>query len=399
MPPADGEVDPTNPVLLDAGATWNYRALNSAAPENWNQASFDDSQWSTGAAPLGYGDSRIATVLQSNVARPVTSYFRTHFPVVDAKALKGVTVKYLADDGAVVYVNGTEVDRTRIDAGAVSYTTRANAAPSYSAATSSPSEVFVPASLLTTGDNVIAVETHVNYTRSATVGMWASVIRVDGTPESTSGDDDVKPELEPQPDPNPVPVPYTEPSAPTNLEDATKPIDVSAMTNGEVIPSASTQWNYWTAMAAPVSDWATTASLADWSRGAGPIGWGDSDAATRLDIAKKDRPVTYYFARDIDLGTVTPNTTLTVKVRADDGVVLRINGQVVDTKRMSHGNISHDTYANAAVTAPKAASDLLEVKIPASYLTSGVNRIGVEEHINYKGTPSMSFDLSATMAK
>ena len=57
----------------------------------------------------------------------------------------------------------------------------------------------MPASLLTTGDNVIAVETHVNYTRSATVGMWASVIRVDGTPESTSGDDDVKPEPEPQP--------------------------------------------------------------------------------------------------------------------------------------------------------------------------------------------------------
>ena len=152
-------------------------------------------------------------------------------------------------------------------------------------------------------------------------------------------------------------------------------------------------------MAAPASDWATTASLADWSRGAGPIGWGDSDAVTRLDIAKKDRPVTYYFARDIDLGTITPNTSLTFKVRADDGVVLRINGQVVDTKRMSPGNISHDTYANAAVTAPQAASDLLEVKIPASYLTSGVNRIGVEEHINYKGTPSMSFDLSATMAK
>ena len=297
----------------------------------------------------------------------------------------------------MVYVNGAEVDRTRIDAGAVSYTTRANAAPSYSAASNPLSEVFVPASLLTTGDNVIAVETHVNYTRSATVGMWASVTRVDGTPDSASGDDDVKPQ--PQPAPEPDPVPNTEPSAPTNLEDATKAIDVSAMTNGEIIPSASTQWNYWTAMAAPATDWATTASLADWSRGAGPIGWGDSDAATRLDIAKKDRPVTYYFARDIDLGTITPNTSLTFKVRADDGVVLRINGQVVDTKRMSPGNISHDTYANAAVTAPQAASDLLEVKIPASYLTSGVNRIGVEEHINYKGTPSMSFDLSATMAK
>lgn len=66
---------------------------------------------------------------------------------------------------------------------------------------------------------------------------------------------------------------------------------------------------------------------------------------------------------------------------------------------MSEGNITHTTYANAAVTASKAASDLLEVTIPASLLTSGVNRIGVEEHLNYRGTPSMTFDLNATLVK
>ena len=401
VPPAQGEVDPANPVLLDAGATWSYRAQTSAAPENWAQASFDDSQWSTGAAPLGYGDSRIATVLASNITRPVTSYFRSHFQVSDARALKGVTVKYLADDGAVVYVNGTEVDRTRIDAGPVSYTTRANAAPSYTAASNSVSEVFVPAALLTSGDNVIAVETHVNYTRSATLGMWASVQRVEGTPDSVPGDDEVTPEPEPQPqpEPEPAPVPDHQKLEPSNLEDATKPIAINAMTHGEVIPSATTQWNYWTSMNAPATDWATTADLQDWSRAAGPIGWGDSQAATILDIAKKGRPVTYYFARDIDLGTITSSTTLTVKVRADDGAVLRVNGKVVDTKRMSPGNITHGTYANAAVTATQAASDLLEVTVPASYLTDGVNRIGVEEHVNYRNTPSMTFDLTATMVK
>ena len=125
----------------------------------------------------------------------------------------------------------------------------------------------------------------------------------------------------------------------------------------------------------------------------------DLDEATPLDIAKKDRAVTYYFARDIDLGTITPATSLVVKVRADDGVVLRINGTIVDTKRMSDGNITHTTYANAAVTVSQASSDLLEVTIPASSLTDGVNRIGVEEHVNYKGTASMTFDLAATMVK
>ena len=86
-------------------------------------------------------------------------------------------------------------------------------------------------------------------------------------------------------------------------------------------------------------------------------------------------------------------------MRADDGVVLRVNGTIVDTKRMSDGNITHTTYANAAVNVAKASSDLLEVTVPASYLTDGVNRIGIEEHVNYKSTASMTFDLVATMAK
>ena len=67
----------------------------------------------------------------------MTTYYRTHFQVADAKALKGINVKYLADDGAVVYINGVEVDRTRMGSGTVSYATRADAAPNYAAASSS----------------------------------------------------------------------------------------------------------------------------------------------------------------------------------------------------------------------------------------------------------------------
>lgn len=375
--PAPGQVDASNPVLLEADATWNYRSDASAAPENWAQASFDDSAWPTGAAPLGYGDSAIATQVAAKGSRPVTTYYRTHFRVADAKGLKGINVKYLADDGAVVYINGVEVDRTRMGAGAVSYTTRANAAPNFAAASASPSEIFVPASALKTGDNVIAVETHVNYMRTATVAMQASIFRVEGTPDDNSS------------------VPSERSTEPT---DATQPINAASVKSGTVIHTGD-EWNYWTLTDAPASDWATTGSLQSWNRGSGPIGWGDSAAVTALDIAKKDRAITYYFARDIDLGPITPNTTLTVKVRADDGVVLRVNGKIIDTKRMSDGNITHTTYANSAVSAAKAASDLLEVTIPASLLTSGVNRIGVEEHLNYKGSPSMTFDLNATLVK
>ncbi|MDK7339731.1 fibrinogen-like YCDxxxxGGGW domain-containing protein [Pauljensenia sp. UMB0018B] len=375
--PAPGQADASNPVLLEANATWNYRAEASAAPENWAQASFDDSAWPTGAAPLGYGDSAIATQIATKGSRPVATYYRTHFQVANAKALKGINVKYLADDGAVVYINGVEVDRTRMGAGTVSYATRADSAPNFAAASASLSEVFVPASALKTGDNVIAVETHVNYMRTATVSMQASIFRVEGTPDDNSS------------------VPAERSTEPT---DATQPINAASVKSGTVIQTGD-EWNYWTSTEAPASDWATTGSLQSWNRGSGPIGWGDSAAVTALDIAKKDRAITYYFARDIDLGAITPNTSLTVKVRADDGVVLRVNGKVIDTKRMSDGNITHTTYANSAVSASKASSDLLEVTIPASLLTGGVNRIGVEEHLNYKGSPSMTFDLNATLVK
>lgn len=374
--PAFGSADNSSPVLVDMGASWRYRDEASAAPADWAQASFDDSSWKTGAAPLGYGDRSIATQIASQGNRPVTTYYRTKFQVPDAADLKGVTVRYQADDGAVVYINGVEVHRTRMGNGIVSYSTRADSAPTYAAASAAPSEIFVPASALNTGDNVIAVETHVNYMRTATVSMQASVFRVEGTADDNGG--------------------ARGPSA--TVDDATAPIDATSVKSGSVI-STGTEWNYWTSTSAPASDWATTGSLQTWARGSGPIGWGDSDAATALDIAKKDRAVTYYFARDIDLGAITPNTALTVKVRADDGVVLRVNGTIVETKRMSEGNITHTTYANAAVTASKAASDLLEVTIPASLLTSGVNRIGVEEHLNYRGTPSMTFDLNATLVK
>ena len=85
--------------------------------------------------------------------------------------------------------------------------------------------------------------------------------------------------------------------------------NAATVKSGTVIDTGA-EWNYWTSTNEPSSDWATTGSLASWNRGSGPIGWGDSGAATALDIAKKDRAVTYYFARDIDLGTISANTSL-----------------------------------------------------------------------------------------
>ncbi len=59
---------------------------------------------------------------------------------------------------------------------------------------------------------------------------------------------------------------------------------------------------------------------------------GNSDAVARLDIAK-DTPRHVLLLRVTSTWAPSPPaTSLTFKGAADDGVVLRINGQVVDTK-------------------------------------------------------------------
>ena len=380
VPPAFGEHDPSDPVLVDDGATWSYRYEESAADEAWASPDYDDSAWPRGAAPLGRGDDRIATDIQTAPHKtwPITSYFRTHFTVADPSAVSGVNVDFVADDGAIAYVNGAEVGRQRLGTGGVSYETRADAAPTYDAAQADRTTVFVPAERLVAGDNVLAVETHVNYRKAKSVSMQARVERVERKPGGSDSS----------------PAPSPSPGATSSSV-----VDATGVTDGEII-SSGTQWSYWTSQSEPTPYWASpSGDISDWSSGASPIGWGDPDAGTPLSIEKGDRAITNYFAADVDLGPITGDAKITLNVRADDGAVVYVNGFQLTTVRMSEGAITHSTFANQAVSAKSAASNMVTVEVPAWRLVNGINRIGVEEHVNYRGTPSMTFDLTASLKR
>jgi hypothetical protein len=157
----------TNLTLIDlANASWKYNAAGSDLGTNWLNWWFDNDDpiptpaWNNAPGPLGYTGSpgswpAIATALPSG---PNTYYFRTHFTWsgFSANNLTFVVTNYLSD-GAVFYLNGAELHRTRMPAGTITYTTSATG-------TASPvgqPEVFtISASALTQGDNVLAVETH-----------------------------------------------------------------------------------------------------------------------------------------------------------------------------------------------------------------------------------------------
>ena len=114
----------TTATILTGGQTWKW-LLPSAAPANdasgatWTGETYADSAWSSGPAPLGYGET---TGLATNIspvapnytafdAEPGPAYFRTTFTASGTTALTGVQFEIMADDGAVVYLNGVEVAR------------------------------------------------------------------------------------------------------------------------------------------------------------------------------------------------------------------------------------------------------------------------------------------------
>jgi len=149
-------------VLLPAGSFWKYDASGSDLGTNWRMAAFDDAAWFSGPAQLGYGDGDESTVLPYGGDpddKHLTYYFRHSFNVEDPASVEQLTLRFIRDDGCVIYINGLEVARSNMPSGTVDYTTRASAAIG-GANESAWQETPVDPSMLAAGANVIAVEIH-----------------------------------------------------------------------------------------------------------------------------------------------------------------------------------------------------------------------------------------------
>jgi chitodextrinase len=147
---------PPSNSLVKVGSAWRFLSDGSNQGTAWSAPGFNDSGWSVGNAQLGYGDSDESTVI---APLGLTSYFRQNFNVTDASTITGLTVRLLRDDGAVVYVNGTEVWRSNMPTGPITYQTPASTDVSGSAENTFFSQ-SIPTSVLHSGTNTIAVEVH-----------------------------------------------------------------------------------------------------------------------------------------------------------------------------------------------------------------------------------------------
>ena len=102
-------------ALIRPGSVWKYYARTFYPGPGWYLPDFQDQDWKMGPAPLGYGNGDEATVVRTaSDSKYVTTYFRRRFFVVDPARVRTLIGRLLRDDGAVVYLNGTEVFRNNL---------------------------------------------------------------------------------------------------------------------------------------------------------------------------------------------------------------------------------------------------------------------------------------------
>lgn len=187
-----------NTMLFNYGSAWKWSTgtdLGSA----WRAAGYNDAAWSTGAGHMGYGETwTTPPCVPAGVGcssscsasgcstRFPTVYFRKTLNVPNPAAYDYINFSVFMDDGAVLYVNGTEVWRNNmpgtgtIPLGAIAYNTLATTTIAESTAVS----VNIPISAFVAGNNQVAIEVHQNALTSSDMDFNARATGVVHVPPS-----------------------------------------------------------------------------------------------------------------------------------------------------------------------------------------------------------------------
>jgi hypothetical protein len=163
-----------NTLVFDVTNKWKY-STNNLDGVNWQATGYNDSTWVGPSNGMFYVESGPTAGPKSTGLPPTggpqtgaavfpTYYFRTHFNF--NTNIPGMIVNFTnyVDDGAVFYVNGSEVNRLRMPAAPtpITYTNQATGSPCGGDATCA--DVFSLAgpqlASFVSGDNVLAVEVH-----------------------------------------------------------------------------------------------------------------------------------------------------------------------------------------------------------------------------------------------
>ncbi|MCY7292958.1 MAG: T9SS type A sorting domain-containing protein [Ferruginibacter sp.] len=143
--------------VFSAGATWSYNNPNSDQGIAWRTLVNPTLNWVSATGSFGYGNTETVTIPPA-----VTNYFLKTVNIATPGLYSTFDFTLTYNDGAVIYVNGVEVQRFNMPAGIINYNTL-----SLTAVTFYNQQFSIPSSFFTAGNNVIAVEIH-QYTPTST---------------------------------------------------------------------------------------------------------------------------------------------------------------------------------------------------------------------------------------
>ena len=322
-------------TLIAKDSTWRYLDDGSDQGTAWRETDFDDSDWSSGPAQLGFNEGDEETLI---TAGHITYYFRHTFTSANAASVEALAIELLRDDGAVVYLNGTEIHRDNMPAGEIDYQTRASAAVG-----GDDESAYFPAKLaadaLRDGDNVLAVEVH----------------------QSSSTSSDVSFNL--------------------GLD--------SALADTHLV-AAGASWRYLDDGSDQGTDW-QTADFDDsgWESGPAELGFGEDDEATEITSGH----ITYYFRHTFNVDDPAGVDSLRLNLKRDDGAVVYLNGTEVARDNLPDGEITSTTLAD---NASDDGNSFHEFVLDSSGLVAGENLLAVEVHQVSTSSSDLSFDLRLT---
>lgn len=188
------EPPPSSLALMAYNHSWRYNQTANLDGVNWMAANYNDNAWPVGSGLLAYeNNSAIVPLISTTLANPQNGngsvqsghayYFRTTVSLAYSPEVYQFTARARVDDGAIIYVNGVEVQRIRMSAGAVFNASMASELPNNG--DTLVDDVFtIPSSAFTTGVNVIAVEIHQFNSTSTDIvfGMKLDATFVDASP-------------------------------------------------------------------------------------------------------------------------------------------------------------------------------------------------------------------------
>lgn len=174
--------------LFSSESGWKYvKGIGEASSPTtlWRELNFDDSSWSTGQAPIGYGEpGHVNTELPDMQGNYASVFLRKTFVVDNPSTVGSLWMEASYDDGFKAWINGVSVVNANISSAELAYNGTANRALeslSYNSFILSN-----PESYLVTGTNVIAIQAH-NASIGGSSDFWFDARLVEASGSANKG--------------------------------------------------------------------------------------------------------------------------------------------------------------------------------------------------------------------